>query len=90
MVGKVQDITTKGCMPLEMIDELKRQIGLYLPKMEIGSTFLDAGCHKGEMYDLLINKMRLDIHYTGPEPGHENIIDTIKVFKDSRFNVVII
>lgn len=138
-----------------MIEELKRQVNLYLPKMETGSTFLDAGCHKGDMYDLLINKMKLDIEYTGieynrdlysqavlhygqnfiygdfmnhhnkydyvwcsqmtfddnssffrhlsglakkkliythifPENGHENIVDTLRIVKDGRFNVVIV
>ncbi len=48
-----------------MVETLNKQINHYLPRMESGSTFLDAGCHRGYMYDILINQIKLDINYHG-------------------------
>ena len=44
---------------------LRMQIDMFLPKMEDGSTFLDAGCHLGLMYHILINEKGLKLNYHG-------------------------
>ncbi len=75
-MGKVQATTTSVCTGLDMmeyeeglssvmVETLNKQINHYLPRMESGSTFLDAGCHRGYMYDILINQIKLDINYHG-------------------------
>ena len=50
---------------IKMGERLRSHIDRFLPKMEPGSTFLDAGCHLGYMYHILINEMKLDIKYSG-------------------------
>lgn len=65
---------------IRLSSDLIRQVELYLPQMEPGSTFLDAGCHMGFMYHLLIEQKNLDIKYVG--------IDCVKelvIFANSRF-----
>lgn len=49
----------------KMSKALRWHVDNFLPVMEPGSTFLDAGCHIGYTYHYLVNVLKLDINYHG-------------------------
>lgn len=60
-----------------MIDTLRSQIEKYLPNMKPGSTFLDAGCHTGEMFKIFHDK-KFPIIYTGIESNADLYSQAVK------------